>query len=177
MITATAITIDNCSQYGQQRLVILIIVSVTIHAGILFLGAPGFESQSELDSTMPQTMQIHLAPHRHASPSDRAKQPPEKILNAWQLIERSQDPILYQDLEESDRPPYQTFGNTIPDSHQDALVTSVKAPAPIETYRVFGGGNLRVKMASMFGGFQCFEILPPDPLDAFSAGVWLLVRC
>jgi len=122
-------------------------------------------------------MQIHLTPHRHASSPNHAKKVPEKILHAWQLLERSQDYTRSQVMEESDRPSYQTFGNTVPDSDLDTLVTTVNAQAPIETYRVFGGGNLRVKMASMFGGFQCFEILSPDPLDEFSLGVWLLVRC
>jgi len=178
MNTAMIITTDSSSQYDRQRLAVLIIVSVAIHSGILLLVDPGTDILPEPGSAMNQTIQIHLTPNSHASSQDHVrKEVPGKALDAWQLIERSLDHIRSQVIEESDRPPYQTFGNSIPDSHQDALVTTVKAQAPIETYRVFGGGNLRVKMASMFGGFQCFEILPPDSLEAFSSGIWLLVRC
>lgn len=176
MNAATVITI-NSSQYSRQRLTILMLVSIAIHSSVLLLD-PGPDTLPEPGSARDQTLQIQLTTNNQASTPDHAgKKAQGKALDAPQLIEHSPDYIRSQVMEKSDRPPYQIFGNPVRNSHLTTLLTTRKKQAPIATYRVFDGGNLRVKMASLFGGFQCFEILPPDPLDTFSSGVWLLIRC
>ena len=46
----------------------------------------------------------------------------------------------------------------------------------IDSYRL-PHGNLKVKIASIFGGIQCFEVREADLFNEFDPGAWMFTRC
>ena len=46
----------------------------------------------------------------------------------------------------------------------------------IDSYRL-PHGNLKVKIANIFGGVQCFEVREADLFDEFDPGAWMFTRC
>ena len=99
---------------------------------------------------------------------------PESTLDAAQIIKQSLDYIHRQEI---DKVTYRTFGDLPSDFHQEAFAIVEAEQVHVESYRMFSGGNVRVKMTSLLGDIQCFNVLEPDLLDEFSSGVWMLIRC
>ena len=102
--------------------------------------------------------------------------PPDDNKRAHELITRSLDWIRSRQWEQSDSARAGVFGRFSRDSRTHGPVLGDKRDQILEVYRL-PDGNLKVKMVSLLGKIQCFEVAEEDPFDEFSFGVWRLTRC
>ena len=100
-------------------------------------------------------------------------EPVEPQPRAQELVNRSLDWIRSQDWESGDATGLEALR---PDPRTHAPVSNGLDEDVMDVYRL-PNGNLKVRMKSLFGKIQCFEVPERDPLDEFSFGVWMVTRC
>ena len=102
--------------------------------------------------------------------------PPDDDKRAHELITRSLDWVRSQQWEQSDSARAGAFGRFSRDPRTHGPALSDERDQILEVYRL-PDGNLKVRMVSLLGKTQCFEVAEEDPFDEFSFGVWRLTRC
>ncbi|WP_126456828.1 hypothetical protein [Sulfuriflexus mobilis] len=102
--------------------------------------------------------------------------PVKPRINAALLISRS-----LEEVRRFEKNPHPGFNTNITDAR--VIETKIEPPlsifSQVDQARQYQrrDGNTWIKIASIFGGYQCFIVRPADPQDSFDQGAWYMVRC